>query len=180
MVNLQSFIVALYGKCTRAVTFESWYQESISLAAVDVDIIGVGERANILIESVSKPVLSFRAVKGVVRNLTLRQTGGGCDSSVDISAGALLLENCDLSGQGDAVVRIHNAGTRAQAHFIISKVLSMVTLYGKFTRALTFCEICCPNPLRPHAPAAQGQHHPWQHRGRGGGELISDAPDLQQ
>ena len=104
------------------------HQESISLAAVDVDIIGVGERANILIESVSKPVLSFRAVKGVVRNLTLRQTGGGCDSSVDIAAGALLLENCDLSGQADAVVRIHNAGTRAQAHFVSSKVHSIVTL----------------------------------------------------
>ena len=93
---------------------EGHYRESISLAAVDVDIIGIGERTNILIESVSKPVLSFRAIKGVVRNLTLRQTGGGCECSIDISAGSLLLENCDISGQSDAVVRIHNAGTRAQ------------------------------------------------------------------
>jgi hypothetical protein len=34
-----------------------------------VDIIGVGERNNIIIESVSRPVLSFRAIKGIVRNL---------------------------------------------------------------------------------------------------------------
>jgi len=52
---------------------EGHYRESISLAAQDVDIVGVGERNNIIIESVSKPVLSFRALKGVVRNLTLRQ-----------------------------------------------------------------------------------------------------------
>ena len=93
---------------------EGHYKESISLAAVDVEIIGVGERNNIIIESVSKPVLTFRAVKGVVRNVTLRQTGGGCECSVDIAAGALLLENCDISGQSDTVIKIHNEGTRPQ------------------------------------------------------------------
>ena len=61
---------------------EGTYREAISLAAVDVDIIGVGERANIIVESASKPVLTFRALKGLVRNLTLRQTGGGCDCAV--------------------------------------------------------------------------------------------------
>jgi len=93
---------------------EGHYKEAISLAAVDVDIVGVGERNNIVIESISKPVLSFRALKGVVRNVTLRQTGGGCDCAVDIAAGTLLLENCDVSGQSDSVIKIHNAGTRPQ------------------------------------------------------------------
>jgi parallel beta-helix repeat protein len=92
---------------------EGHYLESISLAAVDVDIVGIGQACNIVIESVSKPVLTFRALKGLVRNVTLRQTGGGCECGVDIAAGALVLENCDISGQSDAVIKIHNGGTRA-------------------------------------------------------------------
>lgn len=91
---------------------EGVYQESVTLAAVDVDIVGEGDRNNITIESVSKPVISFRAMKGAVRNITLRQTGGGCECAVDISAGALALEGCDISGESDSVILVHGSGTR--------------------------------------------------------------------
>ena len=32
---------------------------------------------------------------------------------VDIASGVVVIEQCDLSGESDAVVRIHNAGTQA-------------------------------------------------------------------
>ena len=32
---------------------------------------------------------------------------------VDIASGVVVVEQCDLSGESDAVVRIHNAGTQA-------------------------------------------------------------------
>eukprot|EP00961_Rhodomonas_salina_P021533 289255-Rhodomonas_salina.1 len=45
-------------------------------------------------------------MKGTVRNLTLRQVGGGCECAVDISAGAMQLEGCDLSCHSDAVIMV--------------------------------------------------------------------------
>eukprot|EP00288_Rhodomonas_lens_P014678 CAMPEP_0177715718 /NCGR_PEP_ID=MMETSP0484_2-20121128/14141_1 /TAXON_ID=354590 /ORGANISM="Rhodomonas lens, Strain RHODO" /LENGTH=770 /DNA_ID=CAMNT_0019227731 /DNA_START=71 /DNA_END=2383 /DNA_ORIENTATION=+ len=91
---------------------EGTYNESINIAAVDVDIIGAGDRDKTIVESTSRPVLSFRAMKGTVRNLTLRQVGGGCECAVDISAGAMQLEGCDLSCHSDAVIMVRGPNTR--------------------------------------------------------------------
>ena len=65
---------------------EGTYHESVHLAAVDIDLIGQGERKKIVIHSVSRPALTFKALRGSVRNITFVQSGGGCDCAVDISA----------------------------------------------------------------------------------------------
>lgn len=88
------------------------YQESMTIAAVDVDVVGEGDRAGVVVEAHGRPVLSFRAARGSVRNLTLRQSGAVCECAVEITGGELTLEGCDISGKGDAGVLVRGAGTR--------------------------------------------------------------------
>ena len=57
-------------------------------------------------------MLSFRAARGSVRNLTLRQAGGVCECAVEIAGGELALEDCVIESEGDAAVLVRGAGAR--------------------------------------------------------------------
>jgi parallel beta-helix repeat protein len=72
-----------------------------------VEIIGEGDRNKVEIEATRKHTVSFRAAKGRIANLTLRQTGGGEWYCVDIAGGCLELEGCDITGDGQGGIAIH-------------------------------------------------------------------------
>lgn len=84
------------------------YRESIVINK-PVEIIGDGKRDDIVIEASGKPAVSFQADNGRIANLTLRQTGDGIWSGVDIAQGRLTLEDCDIFGQKWACVEIHGS-----------------------------------------------------------------------
>jgi parallel beta-helix repeat protein len=74
-----------------------------------VEIIGDGEKADIEIRAAGKHTLAFRAAQGRIANLTLRQIDAGEFNCVDISKGRLILEDCDLSGQGNHCIVIRDS-----------------------------------------------------------------------
>jgi F-box protein 11 len=86
------------------------YKESIVIDK-PVEIIGDGDRDDIVIESFGKSAVLFKAKTGKLVNLTLRQVGskgwhGGY--GVDIAQGKLIMEDCDISSQSDSCVVIRS------------------------------------------------------------------------
>jgi len=72
-----------------------------------LEIIGDGDRAEIVVRAIGKPVILFQTTAGRVQNLTLRQDGG-LWFGVDIKQGRLELEDCDISSVMLACVAIHD------------------------------------------------------------------------
>jgi F-box protein 11 len=92
---------------TRILVKPGWYKEGIVIDKT-VEIIGDGERDDIVIDASGKPAVLFKTGNGRVANLTLRHTGGGEWGGVDIASGRLDLEDCDISSQDWACVAIHD------------------------------------------------------------------------
>ena len=93
---------------TRILVRPGLYKEGV-LIDKPVEIIGDGERGDIVIEAAGKHVIEFRADMGRIANLTLRQAGGdGTWYCVDIAQGRLDLQDCDISSQSSACVGIHD------------------------------------------------------------------------
>jgi parallel beta-helix repeat protein len=74
-----------------------------------IEIIGDGEKADIEIRAAGKHTVAFRAAQGRIANLTLRQIDSGEFNCVDISKGRLILEDCDISGQGNNCIVIRDS-----------------------------------------------------------------------
>ena len=91
---------------TRIMVRPGLYQEGIVIDK-PVEIIGDGEKANIVLEASGKNSILFKSSMGRIVNLTLRQTGGGEWFGIDISQGRLDVEDCDISSQSLACVGIH-------------------------------------------------------------------------
>ena len=87
------------------------YQEGLILDK-PLEIIGDGDRSDIVIAAKEDSVILFKANMGVVRNLTLRQAGGGWRGwkidAVDIGQGRLVLEGCDITSQAGGGVAVHD------------------------------------------------------------------------
>ena len=92
---------------TRILVRPGLYQEGVVIDK-PVEIIGDGERADIVIEATGKDVVLFQSSMGRIANLTLRQLGGGEWYGVDISQGRLDLEDCDISSESLTCVGIHD------------------------------------------------------------------------
>jgi parallel beta-helix repeat protein len=73
-----------------------------------LEIVGEGNREDVVVEATGKDAVLFQASMGRVANLTLRQAGGGLWDAVDIAQGRLDLEDCDISSQGRVGVAIHD------------------------------------------------------------------------
>jgi F-box protein 11 len=84
------------------------YKEGIVIDK-PVEIIGDGDRNDIVIEATGKHTVVFQADSGRLANLTLRQAGGGDWYGIDITQGRLALEDCDISSQSRAGVAIHGS-----------------------------------------------------------------------
>jgi F-box protein 11 len=83
------------------------YREGIVINK-PLEIIGDGQPDEVILEATGKPVIRFKANMGMVRNLSLRQMGGGKWYGVDIAQGRLVLEDCDITSQSLACVAIHH------------------------------------------------------------------------
>ncbi len=87
------------------------YRESLTLNK-EVEIIGEGKRARIVIETRGAHCITMATDRAIVRNLTLRQRSQQSDgkSCVYVPQGQLLLENCDLTSESFCGIEICNAG----------------------------------------------------------------------
>jgi parallel beta-helix repeat protein len=74
-----------------------------------LEIIGDGDSGDIVVQASGSNVIISTANMVIVRNLTIRQVGGGDWYAIDISQGRLVLEQCDISSQSLACVAVHNA-----------------------------------------------------------------------
>jgi parallel beta-helix repeat protein len=89
------------------------YEASLVLDR-ELDIVGLGEPEVIRIEATNASTLAFRAPRGRVTNVTLRQRGSHQDSAwvaVDVGEGALILEHCWIKADGMAGIAVRGAGT---------------------------------------------------------------------
>ncbi len=86
------------------------YTESLVIDK-PLELVGDGERDDILIEARDASVLTLKALNGRVAHLTLRQLGGDY-YCVNIPQGAMVLEDCDISSLGYTSVCIHGASAR--------------------------------------------------------------------
>jgi len=81
------------------------YQESLVIDK-PVEIIGDGDAADIVIQSVGANAILFKTTMGRVSNLTLRQMYGGEWFCVNAIQGRLFLEECDITSHSLACVAI--------------------------------------------------------------------------
>ncbi|CAK8718398.1 Pectinesterase [Candidatus Electronema aureum] len=88
---------------TRIFVRPGLYKESIVIDK-PVEIIGEGERSDIMIAGDGSNAVRFDAENGRIANLTLY-------CCVAIAKGKLELEDCDISGSGNDCVRIHKGAT---------------------------------------------------------------------
>ena len=72
-----------------------------------LEIIGVGDPGDVVVQAVGKNVLLFKTTIGRVVNLTLRQMSSGGWCGVDIVQERLELEDCDITSQSLSCVTIH-------------------------------------------------------------------------
>ncbi|MCW5206388.1 right-handed parallel beta-helix repeat-containing protein [Desulfobulbus sp. F5] len=92
---------------TRILVRPGLYKEGIVIDK-PVEIIGDGERSEIVIQSDGKAVVLFKADNGRIANLTLRQTDEEYACAVELANGRLELEECDISNQGLVCVAIYD------------------------------------------------------------------------
>lgn len=71
-----------------------------------LEIVGGGGLGEVMIRAEGKSAISFKAAKGIVSNLVLKQVGGGDIFCVDIQQGALEVEGCDITSDASACVAI--------------------------------------------------------------------------
>lgn len=93
---------------TRILVRPGHYREGLVIRK-PLEIVGEGNRDDVVVEAAEKDAVLFTASIGRVANLTLRQSGGGVSYGVDIAQGRLDLEDCDITSQSFAVVGIHGA-----------------------------------------------------------------------
>ena len=73
-----------------------------------LEIIGDGDSGDIVVQASGSNVIVSTANMGIVRNLTIRQVGGGEWYAINISQGRLVVEQCDISSQSLACIAVHN------------------------------------------------------------------------
>ena len=100
--------IALANPGDRILVRPDFYQESLVIDK-PLEIIGDGEPGEVVIQVLGNHVISFKATRGRVTNLTLQQIGGAGDwHGVDIAQGRLDLDDCDITSQSAACVGIHD------------------------------------------------------------------------
>ncbi len=91
---------------TRILVRPGLYRESIVIDKT-VEILGDGNKDDIVIEAFDKDTVYFQADNGKVANLTLRQHSRTWNC-VNIAQGRLELEDCDISSQRSSCVGIYS------------------------------------------------------------------------
>jgi parallel beta-helix repeat protein len=97
-----------------------------------LELVGDGPREDIVVEAEEGSALVFDTNIGLVRGLTLRQSGSKDFSGVSIKQGRLTLEDCDLSGANLACLAISNrADPRIRRNLIHNSKQSGVHIFGQ-------------------------------------------------
>lgn len=92
---------------TRILIRPGLYKEALILEKV-LELLGDGERDEIIVETSGVDTLLFNTEFGRVANLTLRQTGRGNFSGAWIRQGRLELDDCDITSRSWACVAIES------------------------------------------------------------------------
>lgn len=128
---------------TRILVRPGLFRESVSIDK-PVEIIGDGDRSDIVIEAIGNHVVLFRSSMGRIANLTLRQIGGGNWFGVDIAQGRLDLEECDITSQSLSCVAIHDgADPRLRRNRIHDGKQAGVVVFSNGLGTLEDNEIYC-------------------------------------
>jgi parallel beta-helix repeat protein len=96
---------------SRLLIREGLYHESVALDK-NVEIAGDGAIGKIIVRSPNQPCVSMQTERAAVRGLTLQGRGklnGRSFFAVDVTRGALILENCDITSDTLSCVAIHGA-----------------------------------------------------------------------
>lgn len=120
---------------TRILIRPGLYKEALVLDKA-LELLGDGERQEIIVETFGTETLIFNTEFGRVANLTLRQNGGDNSYGVWIMQGRLELEDCDITSRSRACVGIMNgADPRLRRNCIHDGKASGVLIYenGKGT-----------------------------------------------
>ena len=91
----------------RIVVRPGLYEEGLVIDK-QLEIIGEGERSEIVVRAEGQNAVLFRTTMGRVANLTLHQAGGASWYGVDIAQGRLELDGCDIASESLACVAIHD------------------------------------------------------------------------
>ncbi len=119
---------------TRIFVRPGLYREGIVIDK-PVEIIGDGERDDIVIEAFDQTTVFFQTNMGRVANLTLRQAGGDQGRSVSIVQGRVDIENCDISSQAGECVAIYNgADPRLRHNFVHHGRGCGIVIFGNNSR----------------------------------------------
>ncbi|MGV8039290.1 MAG: protein kinase [Thermoanaerobaculaceae bacterium] len=84
------------------------YRESVQIDR-DVELLADGARPEVVIEGLSGPAVTLSSPRATLRGLTLRapgEAGGAPSPALLVKAGAPLLEDCTLTGGGEAAARL--------------------------------------------------------------------------
>lgn len=92
---------------TRILVRPGTYREGLVIDKA-LEIVGDGDRDDIVVEATGCHAVLFTASMGRVANLTIRQRGGGNFYGVDIAAGRLDLSECDIACDSLACIAIHD------------------------------------------------------------------------
>jgi len=88
----------------RVVVTEGIYREAVSIDR-PVEIIGLGDRRNVVIEASSDNVITVQADQGRIANVTVRHVGNCC-SGIKVTNGRLVIERNDISSSGLSCISI--------------------------------------------------------------------------
>uniref|UniRef100_UPI0040579F92 right-handed parallel beta-helix repeat-containing protein n=1 Tax=Candidatus Electronema sp. TaxID=2698783 RepID=UPI0040579F92 len=115
---------------TRILVRPGLYIEGIVIDKT-VEIIGDGERSEIVIQASGKETVLFKADNGRIFNLTICQAAVKRCITVDITQGRLELEDCDISSQGSTCVVISgSANSLLRRNLIHDGVNGVLVGYG--------------------------------------------------
>jgi F-box protein 11 len=159
---------------TRILIRPGLYKEALVLEKA-LELLGDGERSEIVVETSGAPVLLFKTEFGRVANLTLRQSGGDDFYSVDIAQGRLELEDCDITSQSLACVAIHGgADPRLRRNCIHDGNEGGVSVYdnGKGTLEENDIFANIPSGVEISTSGDPRLRRNRIHDGKGGGVLV--------
>ncbi|HPW56448.1 MAG: protein kinase [Thermoanaerobaculaceae bacterium] len=88
--------------------FPGVYRESVRIER-DVELVAEGARAEVVIDGRSAPAVTLKSHRATLRGLTLRtlgEAGNAPAAAVLVQAGEPLLEDCTITGSGEAAARL--------------------------------------------------------------------------
>lgn len=92
---------------TRILVRPGTYREGLVIDKA-LEIIGDGQRDEIVVEAKGKNAVLFKAGMGRVSNLTLRQGADGDWPAVDVTQGRLELADCEISSESHTCIAVHD------------------------------------------------------------------------